>query len=64
MRKEVNVTILDDEILENTFETFTVSLTLPGEPRVVLGSHGSATVSITDDDSKYKRYRYSPTSVF
>ena len=45
------IPITNDEILEAE-ESFTVSLTVPSTERGVVLGQPSATVSITDDDSK------------
>jgi len=45
------VQIVDDDILESE-EEFVAVLSLPTAPRVQLGGLNSASVVITDDDSK------------
>ncbi len=51
----VNLTILDDEIVENN-ETFILNLTL-SDPAVLIGNNGSTEVTILeDDDSAFLSY--------
>jgi len=51
----VNVTVVNDGILENT-EMFTAMLTAAPGSMVMIGAADTATATITDDDSK-------PTSI-
>ena len=51
--QNVRVSLVNDDKVENT-ETFTAMLTdIPGSV-VVIGAAGTATATITDDDSKPK----------
>ena len=47
----VNVTVVNDGILENT-EMFTAMLTATPGSMVMIGAADTATATITDDDSK------------
>ena len=51
----VNVSVVNDNTLEST-ETFTAMLTAAPGSMVMIGAGGTATATITDDDSKPKEY--------